>query len=308
MIRALGCASVMLGALGCAGATPSTQQPISRAPTAELEVHVAERMLLIAPRAGDETRAAAGLTQRVLRRIGTVSTLLFTADEVLASSPSSANVVLRSREREARLAARTLGHGAIRLQLLGMPGRALEQLGGLSELSAQAWTTPTRMRAPAAPEDAAWREAKGKLPVAARNLQASIVRALKQGPTLVAFPDPFEGRPDQRAAGLITLLAAHEHMRGRSAPWPRLLAYTQHGRRQYGANVHAALEPPPYSFMPLCLRLTSQERERKREALAAYATPSQGIHASAAEIECFSANTPVDVATMHLSVRAPADG
>src|SRR5262245_12525642 len=55
-------------------------------PSQELTVEVAERLLVIAPHPDDETLAAAGLSQRVLQRVGSVRTLVLTGGEAMLSA------------------------------------------------------------------------------------------------------------------------------------------------------------------------------------------------------------------------------
>jgi LmbE family N-acetylglucosaminyl deacetylase len=325
--------------LGCAGApAPQPSHPLEHAPAGELIVPVADRMLLIAPHPDDETLAAAGLSQRVLTRIGTVRTLVLTAGEAMLSALS-----LRAghgeprrealagygalRQREARQAARLVGDGKIRLQLLGFPDRGLLPfgLGPAPRLPPGADIELSRRMYPAASGASRDNLYTPRLSATAKAVQASIVRALRETPpTLVVFPDPLDMHPDHRAAGLYTLLAIREYMRGREGPWPRMLAYLIHfdgwpPGSQAGAGplpLEAALDLP--ATLPgrgqsrWCLPLTPRERERKREALAAYDSQRQVmpefLAAFASGSECFSENTPLDAELTTMQMRPASSG
>ena len=88
--RRIFCCALLLGAAGCASGPeqPQLARTPSSAPAGELVVPVAERMLLVAPHPDDESLSAAGLSQRVLSRIGTVHTLVLTGGEAMLSTLS----------------------------------------------------------------------------------------------------------------------------------------------------------------------------------------------------------------------------
>ena len=267
-----------------------------------LEVHIAERALIIALRPGDETVTAAGLAQRVIKRVGTVSTLLLSAGEGAASAlaagpaaperPAGANQA-RQRSNEARSAARVCGRGLIRLALLGVPDVQLAALGCEPELRSAlsgAHCSGALNKQPAAPSA----HPELRLSAAARNVKSTIERALRAMPTLVAFPDPSEGQPEQRAVGILTMLALQEHMRGRTTPWPRALAYVTRPGAWPRALSRAARDPdmPPTDPPRRCLPLNEHERTRKREALAAYETQRELLSVANTDSECFSDHAP----------------
>lgn len=287
----------MLGA--CAsGPEHAVRHPESLA--GALQVNIAERALIIALRPGDETLTAAGLAQRVIKRVGTVSTLLLSAGEgtpeTLAAGPAAPERKLASagkRSSEARIAARVCGRGLIRLSLAGFPDVQLAALGCEAELrpalSGASCGGRPQLAAAVPPGD----RRELRLSAAARAIKANIERALKQMPTLVAFPDPTEGQPDQRAVGLLTVLALRDHMRGRSTPWPRALGYVTQPGAWPRALSRAARDPdmPPLDPPRMCLPLSEPERARKREALAAYQTQPR-LLSVARQDECFSEHAP----------------
>lgn len=275
--RALfGCAGAWFLA-ACAGASlPEAHYP--NRPSSPLEVNVAERTLVIALRPGDDTVSSSGLMQRVIRRVGTASTLIVSAGEG-TEGPSLARV----RVREAREAGRISSRGAGRIQVLGFSDAQLAALGCGPEFSAVLPDLACSRHVEAARSDA-------KLSALTRALRDSIVRTLREMPTLVVFPDVHEGPPDQRALGAITLLALREHMRGRSTPWPHTLAYVT-APTAWPRAAQPDVAPPTF----LCLPLSDQERERKREALATYASQRHVLPAFARDEECFTENTLYDV-------------
>jgi LmbE family N-acetylglucosaminyl deacetylase len=311
---------------------PDAHPAPMRIPSQELVVQVAERMLLIAPHPDDETLAAAGLSQRVLTRIGSVRTLVLTGGEAMLSAmamragkaePSRDALASYAalRQREARQAARVLGRGAIRLQHLGFPDRGLLPFGYAPDpqLLIGAGTEIDPVAAGGNPF------ALSKLPATAKALQASIVRALRESPpTLVVFPDPLDAHRDHRAAGLFTLLAVREYMRGREAPWPRMLAYLVHwngwppgshagsGELPRNAALELPATLPPRGQPRLCLPLNPRELDRKREALDSYQSQRElmpeFMNAFARSTECFSENTPLDAELTAVRMRPAALG
>lgn len=299
-LRAGLCWLALLGvtSAGCA----SGPQPTARFPDGSagaLEVFIAERALIIALRPGDETLIAAGLAQRVLRRVGTVSTLLLSSGEGapagLAAGPAAPErqgdaSLARQRCSEARVAARACGRGLIHLAFAGLPDAQLSGLGCEPELRAA--LAGASCRAGLQQPTAAGGELRPS--AAARAVKATIERALRQMPTLVAFPDPYEGEPDQRAVGLLTMLALRDHMQGRTSPWPRALAYVTRPGAWPRALSRKPRDPdmPPTDPPQRCLPLNEQERARKRDALAAYASQRALMSDADANSECFSDNTP----------------
>lgn len=264
----------------CAGTSlPAVHYPPR--PSSPLEVNVAERTLVIALRPGDDTVAASGLMQRVIRRVGTASTLIVSAGEG-TEGPNLARV----RAREAREAGRISSRGAGRIQVLGFSDTQLATLGCGPEFQA---VLPDR----ACDDRSGATRSDGKLSALTRALRDNIVRTLREMPTLVVFPDVHEGPADRRALGAITLLALREHMRGRSTPWPHTLAYVSEPTVAPRAAQTRASEVAPRSW--LCLSLSDQERRRKREALATYASQRHALPAFARDEECFTETTLYDV-------------
>lgn len=265
-------------------------------PKAPLEVHVAERALVIALRPGDDTVSAAGLMQRVIKRIGTVSVALVSAGEsappALATARAGAADYAKLRVREARAAGRLSSRGAARVQVFGFPDAQLAALGCGPEFQAALPNSRCASRTPA-------RASEPGLSALARTVRESIVRALSELPTLVVFPDVRAGSADQRALGAITMLALREHMRGRSSPWPRTLTFSAAPE-----DVQSTDEPDLRTR--LCLPLSDQERERKRQALAAHESQRRVLPAFARDEECFTENTLYDVEMIATRLREPA--
>ena len=284
----------------CAGAErPTARYPSG--PGGPLEVRVAERALIVAVRPGDETLTAAGLAQRVIKRVGTVSTVLLSSGEgapdLLAAGPAAlerkADAGSRELSNEARVAARVNGRGLIRLALFGFPPAQLAALGCEPEFRARLpGASCGGVRRVMLLQPGARKELR--LSAAARSVKLSILGALKQMPTLVVFPDPHEGEPEQRAVGLLTVLAIREHMRGRSTPWPRALAYVTQPGAWPRALSRVARDPdmPPIEPPRMCLTLNQHERARKREALAAYQKLPRLRSTIRDSAECFTENAP----------------
>src|SRR5215470_12522030 len=118
-----------------------------RAEVRPLQLKNGERLLVVAPHPDDETLSAGGLIQRVLATGGSVRIVLFTAGDGYVEAVVHETGSLRPRPteyiaygerrlKEARAAARVLGNGRIRLQVLGFPDGGLEPL-----LQAHWWRT-----------------------------------------------------------------------------------------------------------------------------------------------------------------------
>ena len=234
----------------------------TRAP-APLDVPPATRLVVVAPHPDDETLAAGGLVQRVLRSGGTVRVVILTAGdgylEAAAAlsghpAPSAADyrALGRARANEARTAMRTLG--VTDLLLVDGPD------GGLAEL----WASRTKGTPYVSPES-------GRGPF----FGAIVLEGLREvmaavRPTLVIAPDPRDHHADHAAAGRFTLAAAVG-----LPDRPPVLTYL----------VHDIVWPPPhppddvlprpagreYAGTPwVSFALTPEEIETKRAALAVY--------------------------------------
>jgi LmbE family N-acetylglucosaminyl deacetylase len=218
--------ALALALAGSGRAADRTPQP--------LEIGARERLLVIAPHPDDETLGAGGLVQRVVARGGSVRVVLVTAGDGYVEAVTHATGEPRPRPaeyiaygerrlREARAALRELG-GHVRLQVLGFPDGALEQLLHAYWRRSHPEPSPTTgAREPPYPEafprDVAYDGA---------DLRRELVHLLRDAqPTIVAFPDPLDRHPDHRATGFFTLLAIGSWTK-EGTPLPRLLAYLVH--------------------------------------------------------------------------------
>ena len=260
-----------------------------------LEVGAGERLLVLSPHPDDETLGAGGLVQRVLARGGHARVVIVTAGDgfvraVEGSSPGQparpAQYVAYGERRidEAERAVRELGHGRVRLDVLGFPD------AGLSPLLSAHWkkSEPERSATTGAidpPYDEAFAP---DAPYAGSSLRAELVRILRSTkPTIVAIPDPLDAHPDHRATGLFALLALDEWTRqtkARGAAVPKVLAYLVHWpgwppgwSRAPGAETRRGLLgfPPTLPSRGLDraqLVLSPAEVDRKQAALRRYET------------------------------------
>jgi LmbE family N-acetylglucosaminyl deacetylase len=221
----------------------------------------ATRAVIVVPHPDDETRAAGGLIQGMLRSGGSVRVVVLTAGDgyleaaaALAGhdppTPADYRALGATRAKEIREAMSALGvHDLV---LLDGPDDGLAALW----TSAAPYTSPHTGRGPftrTAVLDA---------------LRASIARV---HPTLVVGPDPRDHHPDHAAAGRFTLAAVDG-----LAPRPAVLTYL----------VHDTVWPPPMKTGPVlpapgpeyadtpwvAFRLDPGELATKRAALAAFRT------------------------------------
>jgi len=221
----------------------------------------ATRAVVIAPHPDDETLAAGGLIQQILRTGGTVRVAVLTAgDGYLEAAaaltghdpPSQADyrALGAARAREIGDAMATLG--VQDLVLLNGPDDGLASLWG----SDAPYTSPRTGRGPFT--------------------RAALLEALRSStaevqPTLVVGPDPRDHHPDHAAAGRFTLAAVDG-----LASHPTVLTYL----------VHDTVWPPPLKSGPVlpipgaeyartpwvAVGLDPHELATKRAALAAYRT------------------------------------
>lgn len=259
-----------------------------------LEVGPGERLLVISPHPDDETLGAGGLIQRTLASGGRARVVIVTAGdgfvravEGASGQPARPAQYVAYGERridEAERAVRELGHGRVRLDVLGFPD------AGLSPLLSAHWkkSEPERSATTGAvdpPYDEAFAP---DVPYAGSSLRAELVRILRATkPTLVAIPDPLDAHPDHRAAGLFALLALDEWTReaqAGGAAAPKVLAYLVHWpgwppgwSRAPGAETRRALlgfpaTLPTRDLDRVELVLSPAEVERKQAALRRYET------------------------------------
>lgn len=234
----------------------------TRAP-APLDVAPASRLVVVAPHPDDETLAAGGLVQRVLRSGGSVRVIVLTAGDgyleaaaALSGHPTPTaddyRRLGRTRADEVRAAMRTLG--VTDLVLLDGPD------GGLDEM----WTTRKRGTPYVSPQT-------GRGPFFGIVLLAGLHEVIADfRPTLVVGPDPRDHHADHAAAGQFTL-AALEGVGDR----PRVLTYLVHDTEWPPPNPPDGVLPPPRGREYAGTRwvsfaLTPEEIETKRTALAAF--------------------------------------
>ncbi len=263
----------------------------ARAEMRPLQVN-GERLLVVAPHPDDETLAAGGLIQRVLATGGSVRVVLLTAGDGYVEAVVHESGSLRPRPaeyiaygerrlREARAAARVLGNGRIRLQVLGFPDGGLEPL-----LQAHWWRTRPERSQTTRANDPPYNEAlEPDVPYDGEDLRRELVTILRETrPTIVVLPDPLDKHPDHRAAGLFTLLAIDDWLTserlGRGA-MPLVLAYLVHWPDWPSARVEAPLELPENLRVAGAeetqLVLTENELGVKRMALAKHASQMQEL-------------------------------
>lgn len=273
--------SALLGSLEVAGARPA--RSLSRG--AALAVPPGTRLLVISPHPDDETLAAGGLIQSVLRGGGRVDVLFLTNGDGFSLAARRMLKRVRPapqdylefggvRQKEARRALSVLGVPQDHVTFLGFPDR------GLLRLWTDDWTRPYRSPytyAGAVPYTAAW--APGST-YTGEELDRQLEQILSRlQPDVVVSPGLMDFHPDHKAAGLFTRHALQD-ARARGDAWAarvRHLEYVIHRERWY---VHqdrvtlAALDLPrrdadmggTWLFAPL----TPAERENKRRAVSAY--------------------------------------
>jgi len=226
----------------------------------------AARAVVVAPHPDDETLAAGGLIQRVLRTGGTVRVIVVTAGDgyleaatALTGHPQPSADDYRTlgtvRAREVREATRLLG---VRdLVLLDGPDDGLAALWSSSWSSATPYVSPESGRGPFSGE--------------------ALLRALRESidtvaPTIVVAPDPRDHHPDHAAAGRFTAAAVDG-----LATRPALLTYLVHDTIWPPPRPPCEELPPPagaeYAGTPwVSFVLDADELATKRAALAAHHT------------------------------------
>jgi LmbE family N-acetylglucosaminyl deacetylase len=234
----------------------------TRAPV-PFDVPPATRLVVVAPHPDDETLAAGGIIQRVLRSGGTVRVIVITAGDAYLEAaaalgghpePSAADYrkLGRTRADEVRTAMRTLG--VKDLVLLDGPD------GGLDEL----WKTRTRGTPYVSPQS-------GRGPFFGATLLPGLREVIAAArPTLVIAPDPRDHHADHAAAGRFTL-AALDLFPGQ----PRVITYLVHDTVWPPPHPPGDVLPRPaareYATTPwVSFVLTPEEIATKRDALAAH--------------------------------------
>ena len=216
--------------------------------------------MVVAPHPDDETLAAGGLIQRILRTGGTVRVIVLTAGDGFReaaaalsghSEPSAADYRALALTRAAELREATRLLGVRDRVLLGQPDDGLAALWS----SDAAYVSPASGRGPFV--GAALR----------RELGAAIAAVT---PTLVVTADPRDHHADHAATGLFTLQAI-EPLPAR----PTVLTYLVHDTVWPPPHPPRNEMPPPdgpeYADTPwVSFPLTPEELATKRAALAAH--------------------------------------
>lgn len=261
-----------------------------------LEIGEGERLLVIAPHPDDESLCCAGLIQAVLVRGGSARVVTLTAGDgfVEAVHRETGSPMPRSsdyedygelRIGELRNAVRVLGHGRVRVDVLGFPD------GVLRTLLREHWKTKRPQRSPTTGETSPpYPEALDR---GARYAGADVLRELRRvlqdtAPTLVALPDPEDAHPDHAATGIFGLLALGEVEleKPRELPPPRVLAYLVHWQNWPPAPDTASGDPPPLAlpaelasrkYPRVALPLDAGQLQRKIAALGEHATQQRAM-------------------------------
>ena len=221
----------------------------------------ATRAVVIAPHPDDETLAAGGLIQRILRTGGTVRVVVLTAgDGYLEAAAALTGHDPPSRADYRALGAARAGETREAMATLGVHDLVL--LDGPDDGLAALWANDAPYTSPHTGRGSFTRSA---LLAALRSSIAAVQ------PTLVVGPDPRDHHPDHAAAGRFTMAAVDE-----LNPRPTVLTYL----------VHDTTWPPPLKTGPelpvpgaeyaatrwVTVRLTPDELATKRAALAAHRT------------------------------------
>lgn len=289
-----------------------------------LEIKNKERLLVLAPHPDDETLGAAGLIQRVLKKGGTVRTVVITAGD---GYPESASIesgktepgaedfinLGTARLKESQSASEFIGQGKIKLDLFGFPD------AGLYSILVNHWDPKKPFKSPMTEKD--------HVPYLASKLFGSpqsgeiVFRQLVQiledtNPTIITFPDVMETHADHSSVGMFAQLAIKEWLNKGAplnkgplkpqTPSPLLLSYLIHWGPHWPAEGFAAkpldLKSQPFYLpkdLPLrnqsrtCLHLETSETSLKDQALDQYKTQCRVmgtfLKAFIRKTECFSA-------------------
>jgi LmbE family N-acetylglucosaminyl deacetylase len=217
--------------------------------------------VVVAPHPDDETLAAGGLIQRILRTGGTVRVVVLTAgDGYLEAAaaltghdpPSHADYRALGGARGSEIHEAMATLGVRDLVLLDGPDDGLATLWASDE----PYTSPHTGRGPFT--NMALLDA----------LRATIAAV---HPTLVVGPDPRDHHPDHAAAGRFTMAAV-----AGSSPGPTVLTYLVHDTvwpPPLKTGLDLPVPGPEYAGTPwVTFSLTSDELATKRAALVAYRT------------------------------------
>lgn len=237
------------------------------------------RLLVVAPHPDDETLACGGLIARAAQAGARVSVVWLTCgdgsavdallvEKSLRPRPRTFLALGERRMREADAAAARLGVVAPRRYFLGYPDAGLAALVGgrrrtpfMSPFTRAEAVPYTRARSPGAP-------------YTREGLERELAEILDiERPTWLLAPHRLDRHPDHRAAALLV-----RRVRRRTASEGHALGWIVHGGRGWpsprGLRPHTLLHPPPATrrLHWVSLTLTAEERDAKREALAAHAS------------------------------------
>jgi LmbE family N-acetylglucosaminyl deacetylase len=254
-----------------------------------------ERLLVLAPHPDDETLGAGGLIQQVLKKNGSVRTVVVTAGDAYVDAiiqetgnkhPSKQDYFNygKTRLKESQKAAKVLGNGSIHLDLLGFSD------GSIYSMLISHWkkTYPNKSNYTGF-NYVPYSEAvdKGTAQYGKRLLDelVDIIKIIK--PTIIAFPDVMEDDSDHAGLGMFSLLAVDEWLEQTKGvkPSPKLLAYLIHWQHgwPYGSSSTKIIDNsnkplflpndlPLRGHIRTCITLNNQERKLKWIALLQYKT------------------------------------
>ncbi|MEY4616232.1 MAG: hypothetical protein RJB66_1192 [Pseudomonadota bacterium] len=291
-----------------------------------LEIKSKERLLVLAPHPDDETLGAAGLIQRVLKKNGTVRTVVLTAGDGFPESatiesgkakPEAGDYLKLGAERlkEAQAAAQLIGHGKVQVDFFGFPD------AGLYSTLVPHWEPTNPFRSPMTeknhvPYDAAL---LFKAPQSGKIVFDQLVKILNEmNPTIITFPDIMETHADHSSTGIYAQLAINEWLNNNSKTQsklktkesrPLLLAYLIHWGPDWPAEGFASnpIDLKGQAFylpkdLPLraqgrtCLKLEMNETGLKDLAIDQYKTQCRAmgtfLKAFIRKTECFSIIEP----------------
>ncbi|MCX8073889.1 MAG: PIG-L family deacetylase [Candidatus Binatia bacterium] len=190
------------------------------------------KLLVVSPHPDDETLAAAGLMQAVLRERGSVRVVFVTngdgyAEAVAARTDGQKPTATdfrrygRQRQSEAMDAQLELGIPPSWLKFLGFPDGGIEALWGPYWCSAEPYVSPFTEQRRALAEDG--REYRGA------ELKQQLVDFLRAWqPEVIAIPDPRDLHRDHCTAGLFALMAIGEVTKQVPAFRPHVFGYLVH--------------------------------------------------------------------------------
>jgi len=279
------------------------------------KVNHGERLLILAPHPDDESLSAAGLAHRVINNGGSVRSVVVTAGDAYVEAiqrdlgrtnlkPTDFLKYGEERLEESRQAAKVLGNGSIRVDLLGFSD------GSIYSMLVSHWNSSNPDKSGFTGfSHVPYREAEDRGEAQdGKALRHRLVKILNETqPTLIAFPDVMENDSDHAGLGMFTLLAINDWLEQPQhlTFTPRLLAYLIHWQQGWpsgsDANVQLNLSNEPL-FLPddlplrghrrTCFELNVLERNLKHNTLAQYQTQQRAmgafLEAFVRRNECFT--------------------